>query len=146
MKKSGKVKLEMPAESINEGFARVFSAAFAARLNPTMEEIADIKTAMSEAVTNVIVHAYPDTGGEIYITARVINGDTLEFTVKDRGVGIADIKKALEPMFTTGGDDRSGMGFTIMKNFTDKMSVTSKPGRGTTVKLQKKISDRRRRF
>ena len=146
MKKSGKVKLEMPAESINEGFARVFSAAFAARLNPTMEEIADIKTAMSEAVTNVIVHAYPGGAGEIYITARVTNGDTLEFTIKDKGVGITDVKKALEPMFTTGGDDRSGMGFTIMKNFTDKMSVTSRPGKGTTVKLTKKISDRRRRY
>jgi stage II sporulation protein AB (anti-sigma F factor) len=146
MKKSGKTKLEMPAESINEGFARVFAAAYAARLDPTMEEVADIKTVISEAVTNVIVHAYPERTGNIYITARVIGGDTLEYVIKDKGVGIPDIKKALEPMYTTGGDERSGMGFTIMKNFSDKMAVTSRPGKGTTVKLVKKISDRRRRF
>jgi len=136
----------MPAESINEGFARVFSAAYAARLDPTMEEIADIKTAVSEAVTNVIVYAYPDTSGSIYITARVIGDNTLEYIIKDRGIGIPDVKKAQEPMFTTGGDDRSGMGFTIMKNFTDRMSVSSKPGKGTTVKLQKRISERHRGY
>ena len=136
----------MPAESVNEGFARVFAAAYAARLDPNMEEVADIKTAISEAVTNVIIHAYPGTVGVIYITARVVNGDTLEFVIKDKGIGIPDIKKALEPMYTTGGDERSGMGFTIMKNFTDKMTVSSKPGKGTSVKLSKKISGRRRRY
>lgn len=147
MKKSGKTKLEMPAESINEGFARIFAAAYASRLDPNMEEVADIKTAISEAVTNVIIHAYPvGTAGAIYITARIINGDTLEYVIKDKGVGIQDIKKAQEPMYSTGGDERSGMGFTIMKNFTDKMSVTSRPGKGTSVKLVKRVSGRRRRY
>ena len=138
----GRVKLELPASSINEGFARVFAAAFAARLDPTIEEMADIKTAVSEAVTNAIVHAYPKGGGTIYITARVIGGDTLEFVIRDKGCGIMDVKQAMEPMFTTGGEERSGMGFTIMQSFMDKVTVTSQIGKGTRVRLLKRIAPR----
>ncbi len=135
-----KVKIELPAKSINEGFARVTAAAFAARLDPTVEELADIKTAVSEAVTNAIVHGYPDTEGVIYISMRQVDEVTVEFVIKDRGRGITDIKKAMEPMYTTGGDERSGMGFTIMQSFMDFVSVTSNPGKGTTVKLRKRIA------
>ncbi len=136
---SPKTKLELPASSINESFARVFAAAYATRLDPTLEELADIKTVISEAVTNAIVHAYPQGGGMVYITARVVNGDTLEYVIRDKGRGIPDIRQALEPMFTTGGEERSGMGFTIMQSFTDRMTVTSKEGRGTKVTLLKRI-------
>ncbi len=139
--KSQKIKLEFPAKSINEGFARVFAAAFAARLDPTMEELADIRTAISEAVTNAVVHAYPSSEGKIRMTACT-EGDTLEYTVKDTGVGIPDVKKAMEPLFTTGGEERSGLGFTIMQSFMTTIRVSSKPGRGTTVKLIKKIGTR----
>lgn len=139
MKKSPITRLELPAESQNEGFARVFAASYSARLDPTMEEIADIKTVISEAVTNAVVHAYPEKKGVIHILARVVDGDTLEFTIKDKGRGIENVEKAMEPMFTTGGDDRSGMGFTIMQSFSDRVSVSSKVGKGTVVKLRKKI-------
>lgn len=138
-----KIKIEMPALSVNEGFARVTAAAFAARLDPTIEEVADIKTAISEAVTNAIVHAYPQREGAVCLTMRVVGTDTLEYIVKDKGCGIENVKQAMEPMYTTGGDDRSGMGFTIMQSFTDKLTVTSKPGKGTTVKLLKKIASQR---
>lgn len=140
---SPKTKLELPASSVNEGFARIFAAAYAARLDPTLEELADIKTAISEAVTNAIVHAYPEGGGTIYITASVLDGNILEFTVRDKGVGIPNITQAMEPMFTTGGDERSGMGFTIMQSFTDGMTVSSKPGKGTKVTLRKRIAFQR---
>ena len=137
---SPKTRLELPAASINEGFARVFAAAYAARLDPTLEELADIKTVISEAVTNAIVHAYPDGGGIIYISARIVDGDTLEFCVRDKGQGIGDIDKAMEPMFTTGGEERSGMGFTIMQSFTDRLTVWSRPGKGTKVTMRKRIA------
>lgn len=139
--KSKKIKLEFPAKSINEAFARVFASAFAARLDPTMEELADIRTAISEAVTNAVVHAYPSTEGIIRMTAYA-DGNTLEYTVKDYGVGIPDVKKAMEPLFTTGGEERSGLGFTIMQSFMTSVRVTSRPGKGTTVKLVKKIGAR----
>ena len=134
-----KTRLELPAASVNESFARVFAASYAARLDPTLEELADIKTAISEAVTNAIVHAYPQGGGIVYISARVVDGDTLEYVVRDKGCGIPDVPQALEPAFTTGGEERSGMGFTIMQSFTDHMAVVSSPGRGTKVTLVKKI-------
>ncbi len=139
MNKSGKTKLELPAESQNEALARIFASGYAARLDPTLEELADIKTIISEAVTNAVVHAYPESRGTVYMSAQVIDGNILEFTVKDRGRGIENVSQAMEPMFTTGGEERSGMGFTIMQSFSDRVTVMSKPGKGTTVKLRKKI-------
>ncbi|MBQ5973861.1 MAG: anti-sigma F factor [Oscillospiraceae bacterium] len=143
MKKSAKTKLEIPAESSNEGFARVFAAAYSARLDPTMEELADIRTVISEAVTNAVVHAYPERRGTVHITAQVIDDEILEFTVKDTGRGIDDVEQAMEPMFTTGGEERSGMGFTIMQSFTDRLTVRSAPGKGTTVRFRKRIRRKR---
>ncbi|MBR7081885.1 MAG: anti-sigma F factor, partial [Oscillospiraceae bacterium] len=125
MKEINSMKLEFPSLSANEGVARSVVACFAAQLDPTMDELGDIKTAVSEAVTNCIVHAYPDEIGAIYIRARILEGNVLEVSVRDRGRGIADIPQAREPMFTTGGDDRSGMGFTIMESFTDYLRVRS---------------------
>lgn len=142
---SPKTKLELPAASINEGFARVFAAAYAARLDPTMEELADIKTVISEAVTNAIVHAYPQGGGTVYISARVIGSDTLEFVIRDKGKGIGNVEQAMEPMFTTGGEERSGMGFTIMQSFTDRLTVWSREGKGTKVTMTKRIRKPARR-
>jgi stage II sporulation protein AB (anti-sigma F factor) len=104
--------------------------------------MAEINTAVSEAVTNAIVHAYPNGAGVIYISARIINGDTVEFVIRDKGEGILNVKQAMEPMYTTGGEDRSGMGFTIMQSFMDKVSVTSHLGKGTRVRLCKRISPR----
>ncbi len=138
-RKEQKVRLEMPAVSQNESFARVFAAAFAARLDPNVEELADIKTAVSEAVTNAVVHAYPQGGGTVYLTLSVRRGDTLILSIRDKGKGIPDLKQAMEPLYTTGGEERSGMGFTIMESFMDKLSVSSRPGRGTTVHMEKRI-------
>ncbi len=142
MKKHDKLKLEFEGKSINEGFARAAVAAFAARLDPSLEEINDIKTAVSEAVTNCIVHAYPEHIGSIQIACRVFE-DYIEIRVKDSGCGIADVEKAREPMYTTGGTDRSGMGFTVMESFMDELRVRSKPGAGTTVTMVKRIRPRR---
>ena len=139
------IKLDFPSRSVNEGFTRAAAAAFAAQLDPTMEELGDIKTAVSEAVTNCIVHAYPDTLGKITMRLRIIGGDTLEISVKDTGRGIEDVAQAREPLFTTGGEERSGMGFTIMESFMDKLTVRSKPGRGTTVTMRRTIERRPRR-
>ncbi len=133
------IKFEFQSRSVNESFARAAVAAFAARLDPTLEELADIKTAVSEAVTNCIVHAYPGVLGTIWLRARIIDEATLEITVRDSGVGIPDIKKAREPMFTTGGDDRSGMGFTIMESFMDRVKVRSSEGKGTSVTMTRRI-------
>lgn len=129
------MKLEFPSHSCNEAFARAAVAAFAASMDPTLEEIADVKTAVSEAVTNSIVHGYPDGIGTIWIRCAIYEGSTLEITVTDTGVGISDVKAARTPMFTTGGSDRSGMGFTIMERFMSKLQVESKPGEGTTVTM-----------
>ena len=136
------VTLEFPSRSSNEGFARSAAACFAAQMDPTLNELEDIKTAVSEAVTNAIVHAYPDAIGKVTLKLRVCPGNVLELTVKDRGRGIADIEKAREPMFTTGGEERSGMGFTIMESFTDQLTIRSVPGRGTTVTMKKKLAPR----
>lgn len=133
------IKLEFPSKSVNESFARATLACFAARLDPTIEELQDIKTSVSEAVTNCIVHAYPGVIGTVWIRAKIVDDTTLEITIKDNGVGIPDIKKAREPLFTTGGDDRSGMGFTIMESFMDKVRVRSVEGKGTTVFMARKI-------
>ena len=140
MKQKNYIKLEFPARSVNEGFARAAAAAFAAQMDPTLEELGDIRTAVSEAVTNAIVHAYPETIGVVSMRLRLLEGNVLELTVKDKGVGIPDVKKAMEPMYSTGGEERSGMGFTIMDSFMDKLRVRSAPGRGTTVTMTKKIT------
>ena len=142
MKKHDKMKLEIESKSINEGFARAAVAAFAARLDPSLDELGDIKTAVSEAVTNCTVHAYPDAIGNVQITCRVFE-DSLEIKVRDYGRGIADIARAREPMYTTGGSDRSGMGFTVMESFMDELRVRSREGVGTTVTMVKRIRPRK---
>ena len=136
------ITLEFPSRSSNEGFARTAVACFAAQLDPTLNELEDIKTAVSEAVTNAIVHAYPVSLGKITLKVSACEGNLLEITVKDRGRGIPDIEKARQPMYTTGGEERSGMGFTIMESFMDLVSVRSVPGKGTTVVMKKKLSAR----
>ena len=136
------IKIEFLSRSSNESFARTAIACFAAQLDPTLEELGDIKTAVSEAVTNSIVHAYPDTLGRIMLRARLFDDNSIEITVRDWGCGIDDISQARSPMYTTGGDDRSGMGFTIMESFMDSLRVRSRPGRGTTVVMRRKISMR----
>lgn len=134
--------LEFPSRSANEGFARAAAACFAAQLDPTLDEVNDIKTAVSEAVTNCIVHAYPDTLGRISMKLRLFEDNSLEIVVKDWGVGIADVEQARTPLFTTGSEERSGMGFTIMESFMDTLKVRSVPERGTTVTMRRRISRR----
>ena len=136
------IKMEFPSRSANEGYARASVACFAAQLDPTLDELGDIKTAVSEAVTNAIVHAYPDSIGRICLRARILEGNVLEISVKDWGRGIEDVARAREPMFTTGGEERSGMGFTIMESFMDKLRVRSRPGKGTTVTMARRINVR----
>ena len=135
-------KIEFLSRSNNEGFARIAAAGFAAQLDPTLDELGDIKTAVSEAVTNAIVHAYPDAIGKIVLKMRITEGAVLELTVRDWGRGIENIDQARQPLFTTGGAERSGMGFTIMESFMDRLSVKSVPGKGTTVVMRKKIATR----
>ena len=142
MKVENHVTLDFPSRSANEGFARTAAACFAAQLDPTLEEVNDIKTAVSEAVTNAIVHAYPDTLGKVSMRLRIREDHSLEIVVKDWGVGIADVERARAPMFTTGGDERAGMGFTIMESFMDSLKVRSKVGSGTTVTMRRRISRR----
>ena len=139
------VTLEFLSRSSNEGFARGAAAGFAAQLDPTLDELGDIKTAVSEAVTNAIVHGYPDQLGRIAVKLKMLPNNTLEITVRDWGRGIADIQQARQPLFTTGGEERSGMGFTIMESFMDKLTVKSTPGRGTTVTMRKRVSARIKR-
>lgn len=136
------VTLEFPSHSSNEAFARTAAACFAAQMDPTLNELEDIKTAVSEAVTNAIVHAYPDFIGKVSLKLRISSENGLEITVKDYGKGIANVEQARTPLFTTGGDDRSGMGFTIMESFMDHLAVRSVPGRGTVVTMKKKLSRR----
>ena len=135
--------LDFPSRSSNEAFARSAVACFAAQMDPTLEELGDIRTAVSEAVTNCIVHAYPDSLGIITLRCRILKDNTLDIVVKDRGVGIADVQKAMQPMFTTGGADRSGMGLTIMERFMTSMTITSIPGKGTTVHMRRKLQRRK---
>lgn len=142
MKPENEAVVQFPSLSANEAFARQLAAAFAAQMDPTLEELGDLKTAVSEAVTNAIVHAYPDSIGPVSLRLRRLPGNVLEVTVKDRGRGIPDVAKAREPMFTTGGAERSGMGFTIMESFMNSFSLRSAPGKGTTVKMRKKLTGR----
>ncbi|MBO5872781.1 MAG: anti-sigma F factor [Clostridia bacterium] len=142
MKQINKFSMSIPSKSANEAFARVTVAAFAAQLDPTLEEISDIKTAVSEAVTNCIVHAYPDSIGTIYITGEIIEDNVVKLKIRDRGCGIENVKQAMEPLFTTGGTERAGLGFAVMQSFMDYVRVSSKKGKGTSVILKKKISDK----
>ena len=142
MKVNNQFSAEFPSYSANEAFARSAVACFLAQLDPTLDELNDIKTAVSEAVTNCIVHAYPDTIGKIALKVRITDENMVTISVKDWGCGIADIEKARTPMFTTGNEERSGMGFTIMESFMQQLRVTSKPGRGTTVHMKRKILKR----
>lgn len=142
MKTQNQVTLEFPSRSSNESFARTAAACFAAQLDPTLEEINDIKTAVSEAVTNSIVHGYPDRIGKIILRLRILEENILEILVRDKGVGIADINQARTPMFTTGSEERAGMGFTIMESFMDSLKVRSAPGKGTCVTMRLKITRR----
>ena len=136
------VIMEFPSRSAHEGFARAAAACFAAQLDPTLEEINDIKTAVSEAVTNAIVHAYPNTIGKVRLRLRLRDDNVVEMVVRDWGVGIADVEQARTPLYTTGGVERAGMGFTIMESFMDRLTVRSVPGRGTTVVLRKRLAPR----
>ncbi len=142
MKYENQIQVTFPSKSVNEGLARSIVAAFAAQLDPTLDELGDIKTAVSEAVTNCIVHAYPDEIGIITLKAKITGDGVLDLTIRDKGRGIADIAQAKIPMFTTGGAERSGMGFTIMESFMNELRVTSQPGKGTTVHMKRKIVKR----
>ena len=143
MKPINEMKLSFEGRSCNEGFARSAVAAFVAVLDPNMEELSDIKTAVSEAVTNCIVHGYRDKIGTVYIHVKIFEGARVSINIKDRGCGIEDVKKAMEPLFTTWNpEERSGLGFAVMQSFMDKVKVTSKPGKGTKVLLVKHLSER----
>ena len=134
--------LDFPSKSSNEGFARSAVACFAAQMDPTLEELGDIRTAVSEAVTNCIVHAYPDRLGNITLRCRILKDNVLDIVIKDKGIGIADVDAARRPAYTTGGSDRSGMGFTIMESFMTELEIHSVPGKGTTVHMRRRIQRR----
>ena len=139
MKFENYMTIEFPSKSSNEAFARAAVAGFAAQTDPTLEELGDIRTAVSEAVTNCIVHAYPDCIGTITLRCRILKDKTLDITIKDKGVGIEDVDLARRPMYTTGGTDRSGMGFTIMESFMTSIVVKSSKGNGTVVRMRRKL-------
>ena len=143
MKFENYMTLEFPSKSTNEGFARSAVACFAAQMDPTLEELGDIRTAVSEAVTNAIVHAYPNELGTVVLRCRILKDNILDIVIKDKGVGIPNLEEARRPTFTTGGDDRSGMGFTIMESFMTTLSVSSIPGKGTTVHMRRKLQRRK---
>ena len=143
MKFNNYMTLEFPSKSANEAFARGAVACFAAQLDPSLEELADVKTAVSEAVTNCIVHAYPDELGLITLRCRILKDNVLDIVVKDKGIGISDVEQAKKPMFTTGGSERSGMGFTIMESFMTTFELTSEPGKGTTVHMRRRLQRRK---
>lgn len=143
MRPQNSMKAIFEGRSINESFARSAVAAFVSQLDPTIEELCDIKTAVSEAVTNSIVHAYPEQLGKVYISAAYYSDRRFVIKIKDVGCGITDVKKAMEPLFTTGSEDeRSGLGFSVMQSLMDKVKVRSKPGGPTTVTLEKKLSSK----
>lgn len=142
MKAENEVVIKFPSKSANECFARTVTSVFAAQLDPTLDELGDIKTAVSEAVTNSIVHAYPETIGTVTLKLRILPDSVLEITVRDSGRGIRDVAQARQPMFSTGGEERSGMGITIMESFMNEVKITSTEGRGTTVRMRKKIISR----
>lgn len=139
MKETNELKLIFDSKSINEGFSRVAVCAFVSSLDPNIEELTDIKTAVSEAVTNSIVHGYREREGKIYITVSLFENNIIRIKIRDKGVGIEDIDKAMEPLYTTSSDERAGLGFAVMESFMDKLKVSSKVGFGTTVTMEKKI-------
>ncbi len=142
MKQENELIVQFPSLSANEAVARQIAAAFAAQMDPTLDELGDVRTAVSEAVTNAIVHAYPDRIGPVSLRLRRLPENVLEVTVRDRGCGIPDVTKARQPMYTTGGAERSGMGFTIMESFMNSFTLRSAPDRGTTVRMRKKLTGR----
>ncbi len=140
MKPVNEMRLTFLSRSANEGFARAAVAAFAAQLDPAVDELADLRTAVSEAVTNAIVHAYPHELGNITLTVKLFENGCIRVQVKDRGCGIPDVNQAMEPLYTTGGEERSGLGFSVMQSFTDRLRVRSAPGKGTSVTMEKYIA------
>ena len=142
MKPMNEMKVSFLSCSANEAFARAAVAAFVSQLDPTIDELADIKTAVSEAVTNCIVHGYRDTIGTVYISVKLFDNGQIIVRVRDKGCGIQNIEQAMEPLFTTAGGERAGLGFAVMQSFMDKVAVKSTVGRGTTVALWKKIERR----
>ncbi len=142
MKQLNKFSMQLLSRSANESFARVAVSAFVTQLDPTIEEINDIKTAVSEAVTNCIVHAYKNEIGNIYIQVRILECNVVEIKIRDKGCGIPDVDRAMEPLYTTAGGERAGLGFAVMQSFMDNLRVVSKVGKGTTVTMKKRISVR----
>ena len=142
MKPVNEMKFEFISKSSNESFARATVSAFVAQLDPTISELADIKTAVSEAVTNCIVHAYKQNMGIIYIAVQIFENGKIVIKIRDKGCGIENVNQAMEPMFTTGGDERAGLGFAVMQSFMDKIKDTSKAGKGTSITLEKNIIPR----
>ena len=150
MKRSKKILNEMkavfPSLSENERFARLAVSGFVSQLNPQIDELSDIKTAVSEAVTNSIVHAYRDTVGKIELIVKIIEDNGIYIRIKDYGCGIGDVKQAMQPLFTTAPDEeRAGLGFAVMESFMDKLSVRSSPGKGTTIIMRRKLEERHER-
>ena len=144
MKPINEMKVTFPSRSANEGFARAVVASFLSQLDPAVDELSDLRTAVSEAVTNCIVHAYPDSIGDITVQMRLFENGRTVVKLRDRGCGIEDVEQAMEPLFTTGGDDRSGLGFSVMESFTDRLKVSSRKGKGTVVTMEKYIVLRER--
>ena len=142
MKYLNEVKIQLESRSVNEGYTRLAVSSFAAQLDPTVEEINDIKTSVSEAVANCIVHAYKNKVGKIYITVRIFENSVVEIKIRDKGCGIENIEQAMQPLYTSLGGDRAGLGFTVMENFSDKIKVRSRVNVGTTVTIIKKIKGR----
>ena len=142
MKPCNRVEMQFPSLSANESFARAAVSAFAAQIDPTVADLNDFKTAVSEAVTNCIVHAYRDTIGTVYISAKLFEDGKLTVRIRDKGCGIPDVAQAMEPLFTTGGSERAGLGFAVMQSFCDTVRVHSTPGGGTSVTLTKRFSRR----
>lgn len=140
MKSINSFNLKFPSRSANESFARVAVSSFVSQLDPTLEELSDIKTAVSEAVTNSIVHAYKNEIGYVYISAEIYENRSVKIRIRDTGCGIEDVSAALQPLFTTVGGERSGLGFSVMQSFMDYLKVTSKPGKGTVVVMKKTLS------
>ncbi len=139
MKNLNEIQMVFDSKSVNEAFSRVAVGSFVAYLDPNTEELLDVKTAVSEAVTNAIVHGYKEKNGKIYINVSVLENNRIRIRIRDKGTGIEDVAKAMEPLYTTAGSERAGMGFAVMESFMDKVRVTSKPGKGTTVTMEKKF-------
>ena len=143
MKVKNELRMVFDSRSVNEGFARVAVSSFLCCIDPNIEELTDIKTAVSEAVTNAVVHGYREKEGKIYITVAILEKNNVRSRIRDKGVGIENVEKAMEPLFTTVGGERSGLGFAVMESFMDKVRVTSQPDKGTTVVMEKKILGKR---